>query len=87
VAVDVDREGLNDIDRFVARMRECAPVQQCFYVTGQSDFVLIVAMRDMASYEAFTREHLLSDPNVKSFTTHVVLSAVKTGLALPIDEA
>ena len=85
VTVDVDREGLAEIDAFVARMRACDVVQQCFYVTGQSDFVLVVHARDMASYEAFTREHLLSDANVKSFTTHVVLSRVKTGLALPIE--
>ena len=85
VAVDVDREGLAEIDAFIARMRACDTVQQCFYVTGQSDFVLVVHARDMAGYEAFTREHLLSDPNVKSFTTHVVLARVKTGLALPIE--
>ena len=77
VAVDVDREGLQEIDRFAARMRACAVVQQCFYVTGQADFMLVVVARDMAAYEAFTREHLLSDANVESFTAHVVLSRVK----------
>ena len=84
VNVEVDREGREDLDRFSARIRACAPVQQCFYVTGQSDFILVVSVSDMAAYEAFTRDHLLSDPNIRSFTTHVVLARVKTGLALPI---
>ena len=85
VNVDVDREGIAEIDRFTARMTACEEVQQCFYVTGSSDFVLVVIARDLAAYEAFTREHLLSDPNVKSFTTHVVLSRVKHGASVPTD--
>lgn len=78
VAVDIDREGRADIERFAARMQRCASVQQCSYVTGEAaDFILVVAVADMAAYEAFTREHLLSDPNVRSFTTHVVMKRVK----------
>jgi Lrp/AsnC family transcriptional regulator, leucine-responsive regulatory protein len=86
VTVDVDRESIADIDAFSARMRACPPVQQCYYVTGASDFVLVVLAEDMASYEAFTRAHLASDPNVRSFTTHVVLQRVKTGLAVPVSD-
>jgi Lrp/AsnC family transcriptional regulator, leucine-responsive regulatory protein len=85
VAVDVDRESLDDLEKFSARMRACELVQQCFYVTGQSDFIVVVVVADMAAYEAFTRDHLLSDPNVRSFTTHVVLRRVKTGLALSVE--
>jgi DNA-binding Lrp family transcriptional regulator len=84
VTIDVDREGLAELERFSARMRACPEVQQCYYVTGQADFVAIVVAADMAAYEAFTREQLLADPNVRSFTTHVVLQRVKTGLAVPI---
>ena len=86
VTVDVDREGLQDLDRFSARMRACPQVQQCWYVTGQADYVLVVVVEDMEAYEAFTREHLLSDANVRSFTTHVVLEPVKTGLQLALPE-
>jgi Lrp/AsnC family transcriptional regulator, leucine-responsive regulatory protein len=77
VAVDIDREGRADIERFAARMQRCAHVQQCSYVTGEADFILVVAVADMAAYEAFTREHLMSDPNVRSFTTHVVMKQLK----------
>ena len=67
-------------------MRACAHVQQCYYVTGAFDFMLVVASADMAAYEAFTRAELLSDDNVQSFTTHVVLGRVKTDGLLPIAE-
>lgn len=85
VSVDIEREGLVEIDRFKARMRALPQVQQCYYVTGEADFMLVVVSPDLATYERFTRAHLLSDPNVKRFTTNAVLEPVKRGYAVPID--
>jgi Lrp/AsnC family transcriptional regulator, leucine-responsive regulatory protein len=84
VNVDLDRETSSDLDRFGRKMATCAEVQQCYYVTGVADFVLVVVTADMRRYETFTREHLLDDPNVKSFTTMVVLDRMKVGLAVPL---
>jgi Lrp/AsnC family transcriptional regulator, leucine-responsive regulatory protein len=84
VSVDIEREGASELSRFKARMLACAEVQQCFYVTGAADFVLVVLASDMAAYEAFTREQLLSDANVRSFTSYVVMEPVKTGVTVPL---
>lgn len=84
VNVDLDRERAHDLDRFRRAMLASPEVQQCYYVTGQADFVLVVLAADMESYEAFTRRALLDDPNVRSFTTHVVLERVKVGLEVPV---
>jgi Lrp/AsnC family transcriptional regulator, leucine-responsive regulatory protein len=84
VSVDIEREGAAELARFRQRMLAVAEVQQCYYVTGAADFILIVLAQDMARYESFTREHLLSDSNVRSFTTHVVMECVKTGASVPL---
>jgi DNA-binding Lrp family transcriptional regulator len=84
VSVDIEREGAADLTRFKKKMMSCSGVQQCYYVTGDTDFIVIVLVRNMADYEAFTREHLLSDPNVRRFTTHVVMEQVKTGISVPL---
>jgi Lrp/AsnC family transcriptional regulator, leucine-responsive regulatory protein len=84
VNVDIDRETATDLDRFKARMLACADVQQCYYVTGEADFILVLLVADMEAYEAFTRAHLLADANVHSFTTQVVMDRVKTGVSLPL---
>ena len=84
VTIDLDRETAAELARFKARMAACAEVQQCYYVTGQADFVLVVLAADMEAYEQFTRRHLLDDPNVRSFTTHVALERVKSGVAVPL---
>jgi Lrp/AsnC family leucine-responsive transcriptional regulator len=84
VNVDLDRERSVDLERFRRKMLASVEVQQCYYVTGQSDFVLVVLAADMAAYEAFTRRALLDDANVKSFVTHVVMSRVKASCLLAI---
>lgn len=87
VSVDLERETAADLDRFKARMLACAEVQQCYYVTGEADFVLVVLAADMELFEAFTRHHLLADANVRSFTTHVALERVKCGMSVPLDRS
>jgi DNA-binding Lrp family transcriptional regulator len=84
VGVELAVEAARELERFKSRITGRPEVQQCYYVTGESDFILVVLAPSMEAYEAFTREALLSDPNVRGFTTHVVLERVKAGVSLPI---
>ena len=84
VSVHLDREGSADHERFRRDMLRRREVQQCYYVTGEADFVLIVLAPDMEAYDAFTREALMANSNVRSFTTHVVLERVKVNLDVPV---
>jgi DNA-binding Lrp family transcriptional regulator len=84
VAVDLERERPVDLDRFKRRMLGLPEVQQCYYVTGQADFLLVVLLASMADYEAFTRRALLDDANVKRFETTIVMDRVKTGVGVPL---
>lgn len=60
-------------------------VQQCYYVTGETDFVLVVTAASMVEYEAMTQRLFFADPNVKRFRTYVAMDRVKVGLGLPLD--
>ncbi len=59
-------------------------VQQAFYVTGESDFVLIVTAPDTQTYEALMARMVRENPNVKRFTTNVALGVIKRGLTIPV---
>jgi Lrp/AsnC family transcriptional regulator, leucine-responsive regulatory protein len=85
VHVNIARESLPLIDPFKAAMRAQAEVQQCWYSTGLTDFIVVVRTASMAAYEQFTRDVLLSNDNVARFTSYVVLAEVKSGLSLRID--
>ncbi len=52
VEVTLQNERKADLDRFKAAMSEAPEVMQCYYVTGNADFILILSARDMADYEA-----------------------------------
>jgi Lrp/AsnC family transcriptional regulator, leucine-responsive regulatory protein len=84
VGVRLERERFAENARFKAKMAAHPQVQQCYSVTGDVDFMLVVLVRDMADFEAFAGDTLYSDANVKSFTTFVVLDRVKVGVATPI---
>jgi DNA-binding Lrp family transcriptional regulator len=84
VHVDIERETLKHIDAFKAAMQARAEVQQCWYTTGLTDFILVVRVASLAAYERFTRETVVAMDNVARFTSYVVLNEVKSGLALPV---
>jgi DNA-binding Lrp family transcriptional regulator len=84
VAVDLERERAADLERFKRKMHGLTEVQQCYYVTGQADFILVVLVSSMAAYDEFTRRALLDDENVRSFVTTIVMDRVKTGVAVPL---
>ena len=84
VSLQVERERpelLVELRRWLSRHPH---VQQAFYVTGEADFVLIVAVPDTEAYDERMSRLVSENPNVKRFTTNVALSVVKQGLAIPV---
>jgi Lrp/AsnC family leucine-responsive transcriptional regulator len=59
-------------------------VQQCYFVTGNYDFILMVNTRTMQEYEAFVKKWLMDNSNVKHFYTHVVMDRVKVSHSLAL---
>jgi DNA-binding Lrp family transcriptional regulator len=84
VGVELERERADMLEAFRKTARADPNVQQCYYVTGSADFILVVLARDMADFEAFTRRVLFDNPNIRRFTTSVVMSRDKVGHAVPI---
>ena len=84
VEVELVSETLADIDAMKRRFREAPEVQQCHYVTGEADFVLVVIVASMTAYEDFTRRMFFQNGNVKKFRTLVSMDPVKRSSALNI---
>ena len=82
--VTLRRGGAHLVDAFRRDIVKVPEVQQCYYVTGDYDFVLIVTAKDMADYERLIRRAFFDDPNIQRFHTAVVMDTVKRGLAIPL---
>lgn len=85
VEVTLERESAEAVDAFKRRMRAAPEVQQCYYVTGDADFVLIVTASDISDYEKIIERLFFEERNIRKFKTGVVVSRVKATLALPIE--
>lgn len=85
VEVSLERESLELFEAFKRRVRDTPEVQQCYYVTGEGDFVLIITAADMSDYQRISERLFRENRNVKHFRTSVVLSSVKTSLAVPVE--
>ena len=85
VEVSLERERPDIMSDFKKAMRMTPEVIQCYYVTGEVDFILIVAVKSMSDYETFTNDFLFNNKNIKRFNTLVVMDRVKVSLAVPIE--
>ena len=85
VEVAIENERLDLLDGIRRRFVACPAVQQVYYVTGESDFVLVLNVADMAEYERLTRELFFAESNVKSFRTMVAMDRSKVSLAVNLE--
>lgn len=84
VAVELARERSDIIDRFKKSVRARPEIMSAYYVTGETDFVLIVTAEDMADYEAFTRDFLYNNTDIQGFKTTVVMDRIKASFNVPV---
>jgi DNA-binding Lrp family transcriptional regulator len=84
VQVTIENERLDLLEEDKQRFVSCAQVQQVYYVTGDFDFLLVMNVRDMAEYEALTRE-LFSHREHQIFRTIVSMQNAKQEMTVVIE--
>lgn len=84
VAITMMEEQSSGYDRLKRQMRAAPEVTQCYSVTGDVDLIAHVTMPDMATYEAWIQDVILSDPAVRRCNSHVVYSRVKFSTQVPV---
>ncbi len=84
VLVELERERLDHLQAFKTMARNEPHVQQCYYVTGEADFVLICLTPSMEEFEALTQRLFFANQNVRKFRTSVVMDRTKAGLSVPL---
>ena len=85
VEIALERETPNIIDDFKSSMLTIQEVTQCYYVTGEIDFILILNVRDIEHYQNFTQKFLFDNPNIRRFNTLVVMETVKQRLNVHLE--
>ena len=83
--VEVESEQMDQLDATRRSFASCPNVQQCYYVAGEWDFVLVFVVQHMEQYNGLTRELFFGNANVKRFKTQVAMSRDKVTLDLPLE--
>jgi Lrp/AsnC family leucine-responsive transcriptional regulator len=87
VEVQMERDRKDLYQRFLARVIAANEVKQCYQVTGETDFVLIVVVPDMDAYDRFCDRVLYAEPNMRKFRTMISRFRNKFDTALDVDSA
>lgn len=84
VLVSFERESKRLHSGFQERMRATPEVQQCYDVSGDWDYLVILATGGMAHCRAVVEDLFLDAPNIKRYSTLFVFGVVKSGLHIPL---
>jgi len=84
IEVTLDVQAEERLAAFEARALAEPSVQQCWRVSPGPDFVLVVAVADMAAYQAFAARLLTQDANVRNVRSFFAVRRARFGSELPL---
>lgn len=76
VMVEMNTHERPRIEAFQKNLRASPEVQGAWDVTGETDYLLTLAVRSMAEYEAFCLRVLTTDAGVRAFQSMIVIREV-----------
>lgn len=76
VQVEVSTQDRKVVEAFQRALKGSSEVQGAWDVTGETDHLLIVAVRSMAEYEAFGIRELAPEKGVRGFKSMIVIREV-----------
>lgn len=85
VHVTMERGHIREVEKFRKLISSMTPVQECYAVTGDFDYVLKVVSRDLKTLSDFLLKTLAQLPGVNAVRSSVCLDEVKCTSALPIE--
>ncbi len=85
ISVQLNRNYSDCFNYFKTKVKNNKNIQQCYYITGEADFIIISTAKDMKNFEEFTQSFFFSDNAVLHFKTSVVMGRTKVSLALPLN--
>ena len=83
IALERQREDL--LENFERKMMRCPEVMQCYFVSGDADYLVVVTVADMDHYNDFARRVFANEPNIRMFRSSFCLSRVKYDTKIPVE--
>lgn len=85
IQITLTRQVENAISNFKKEINKIPEIMECYQVTGNADYVLIVMLKDIRDFEALISQKLSKMEEIGQMQTMVVLSKPKDSKILPIE--
>ena len=86
IILSVSMSQITSLTDVKLRLTALEEVLECFQLTGDVDFLLKVAAKDMPSYTAFINNKLTGIPGIQNIRTSFVLDTLKNTTVLRLPE-
>jgi Lrp/AsnC family leucine-responsive transcriptional regulator len=77
VAVSLEKQREDLLAHFERKMLEQPEVLQCYFVSGDTDYILLIHVQDVNHYNEFSRRVFTSEANIRMYRSSFCLSRVK----------
>ena len=84
ISVSLKEQTKESLAEFERRIAEHDEVMECYLMTGDSDYLIRVAVRDLAELERFILEQLTPIPGIEKIRSSFALKQVRYKTALPL---
>jgi Lrp/AsnC family transcriptional regulator, leucine-responsive regulatory protein len=84
IQVTLERQTEKGLETFEARMLAFDEVMECYLMTGDSDYLVRLVIKDMESLQRFIVKELTTIPGVANIRSSFALKQVKYKTALPL---
>lgn len=85
IQITLTRQIENAISNFKNEIDKIPEIMECYQVTGNADYVLIVMVKDIRGFETLISQKLSKMEEIGQMQTMVVLSKPKDSKVLPIE--
>jgi Lrp/AsnC family transcriptional regulator, leucine-responsive regulatory protein len=87
ISISLKEQAKDSLAEFERRIAEHDEVMECYLMTGDSDYLIRVAVRDIAALERFILEQLTPIPGIEKIRSSFALKQVRYKTALPLPRA
>ena len=86
ISISLKAQSKEALATFEQRIAEHDEVMECYLMTGDSDYLIRVALADIAALERFIIDQLTPIPGIEKIRTSFTLKQVRYKTALPLPE-
>jgi len=86
IEVSLTDQSDQQMQAFETRMAKESAVMQCYFVSGDYDYFLVVHVTDMDAYYQFVRRAISASGNVRHFQSRFPMKRVKFSARVAFDE-